>query len=112
MLRKYMVQPGDNCGQRDHWTKAKQDYPRMGTVLDKDELPKTAVMGNEDAPGLKCNVEYFRINQTGRIVMGDSTDIVPHFLQERTNARISAFVQQEPHAVALAARTTLRLFLR
>lgn len=107
-----MVKAGDDCDQRDHWTKAKQDYPGMGTVLDKDEFPKTAVMGDEDSPSLKCYVEYFRIDQAGRIVMGDSTDIVPQLLQERTNARISAFVQQEPHAVALAARTTLRLFLR
>jgi hypothetical protein len=44
--------------------------------------------------------------------MGDSTDIVPHSLQERTNARISAFVQKKLHAVALGTRTGLRLFLR
>ena len=80
----------------------------MRLLVNENQPPEIAVVGNQDASFTIGNAKNLRIGQTGWIVARNSGDIVPKRGQVRDGAPIGALVQQEPHAL-LWASSALRL---
>ncbi len=103
MVGEHLVQASDCRVKRGMRPKTEKDHASVGMMLDEDQLAKIPIEGDENASFSIRNGEDFRVNQTGGVLEGDGADIVSQFLQVRSNAHISALVQEEPHALAFAS---------